>query len=185
VVVKIFAAQPADASDLRELHAATWAVTFLERLPEAWSSRRLAEHRARDWADVRSRQERLGGEVLAASRDGRIVGLCQYGPTEDSDDNPVRVGQIQRLYVDPTSQRTGVGRSLLATAADRLCAKGMSEATLWTLDSDERARAFYEALGWQPDGAHTSDGPATDARYRLPLASEMLASDGPARAVAG
>jgi hypothetical protein len=48
----------------------------------------------------------------------------------------------------------------------------MSTATLWALEADARARAFYERVGWKPDGARKSD-PGTnliaDLRYRLAL----------------
>jgi hypothetical protein len=45
----------------------------------------------------------------------------------------------------------------------------MSAVTLWALETDERARSFYERLGWQPDGARRFDGVA-DVRYRRLLA---------------
>jgi hypothetical protein len=48
----------------------------------------------------------------------------------------------------------------------------MSAATLWVLESDERARSFYERVGWKPDGKRKSE-PMTDAitdlRYRVVL----------------
>jgi len=112
--VEIVAARPADGEGLHDLHVATWAVTYRGRVPDAWYCKQLAIHRVRGWADVVRRQRALGGGVLAARCDGRIAGLCQYGPTEDDDDDPRRVGHIHRLYVDPARQRTGIGRALFA-----------------------------------------------------------------------
>jgi ribosomal protein S18 acetylase RimI-like enzyme len=166
--VEIVAARPADGEGLHDLHVATWAVTYRGRVPDAWYCKQLAIHRVRDWADVVRRQRALGGGVLAARCDGRIAGLCQYGPTEDDDDDPRRVGHIHRLYVDPARQRTGVGRALLTTSTDRLRQMGVSAATLWVLETDDRARAFYESLGWEADGERKSH-PVADLRYRLPL----------------
>ena len=40
--------------------------------------------------------------------------------------------------------------------------------TLWVLETDGGARAFYEGLGWEPDGTR-KDHPPTDLRYRRPL----------------
>jgi GNAT superfamily N-acetyltransferase len=166
--VKIAAARPADGDGLRDLHVATWAVTYRGRVPDAWHRQQLAAHRRRDWAAVVRGQTALGGGVLAARCNAHIVGLCQYGPTEDDDDDASRVGHIHRLYVHPARQRTGVGRALLTASTDRLRETGMSVATLWMLETDDRARAFYESLGWQADGARKSR-PVVDLRYRLPL----------------
>jgi ribosomal protein S18 acetylase RimI-like enzyme len=116
---------------------------------------------------VRSQTE-LGGGVLITGAGQHISGLCQYGPTKDDDDDSAEVGHIDRLYVHPLHQRMGLGRSLLTEATRRLDARGMSAVTLWALEADERARAFYERRGWQLDGASNFDG-AIDVRYRLAL----------------
>jgi hypothetical protein len=49
----------------------------------------------------------------------------------------------------------------------------MVEVTLWVLESDSGARAFYEHLGWQSDGSRRFDG-ATDVRYRRPVREGAL-----------
>jgi ribosomal protein S18 acetylase RimI-like enzyme len=166
--VEIVAADPAEATALRELHVATWEVTYRDRSQEEWYGERLAAHAVRDWGEIVRCQAARGGEVLTARCDGRIVGLCQYGPTEDRDHDPARVGQVHRLYVHPARQGSGIGRSLLTTSVDRLREGGADTATLWALETDQRARAFYERLGWEPDGARMTH-PPTDVRYRLPL----------------
>ncbi len=146
----------------------TWEVTYRDRAAEAWYRERLAAHAVRDWGKMVRSAAAQGGGVLTARCDGRVVGLCQYGPTEDHDHDPKQVGQIQRLYVHPTRQRTGIGRSLLTRSVDRLLQGGAHTATLWVLETDHGARAFYERLGWNPDGTHKTH-PPTDLRYWLPL----------------
>jgi GNAT superfamily N-acetyltransferase len=101
-----------------------------------------------------------------------MVGLCEYGPSEDDDEDPGRVGHIHRLFVGPARQRSGIGRSLLSASTDRLRESGRSVATLWALEADERARSFYERVGWKPDGNRKSEPISdlvTDVRYRLAL----------------
>jgi ribosomal protein S18 acetylase RimI-like enzyme len=164
-VVLIESARPADSGSLRDLHLETWIATYRDRVPEAFFNERVARHRARDWAELVRNQTALGGGVVVVRAGVAVCGLCQYGPTEDDDDDARSVGHIDRLYVHPAHQRTGVGRSLLTEATDRLRARGMSSVTLWVLQDDERARAFYERLGWQLDGASRLDG-AVDLRYR-------------------
>jgi GNAT superfamily N-acetyltransferase len=131
-----------------------------------WYGERLAAHAVRDWGERVRSQAAQGGGVLAARCDGRIVGLCQYGPTEDDDSE--QVGHTHRLYVLPAQRRTGIGRSLLTASVDRLRQTGAHAATLWVLETDGRARAFYERMGWKLDGARKTH-PPTDLRYRLPL----------------
>ncbi len=155
-----------DAPALRELHRQTWIATYAGLLPPAFFAERVAAHRARDWARLARDQVSAGGDVLVARTRTGLVGLCQYGPTEDSDDDPLQVGQIQRLYIHPTCQGQGIGRSLLGAAVQRLTKPGIRSLTLWALEADPRARGFYERMGWQLDGATRFDG-ASDVRYRL------------------
>jgi ribosomal protein S18 acetylase RimI-like enzyme len=163
--VEIVSAEPADARRLRDLHRLTWEATYRDRAGESWHKQQLAAHALRDWGEIVRTQIARGGGVLIAKRDEAIVGFCQYGPGED--DDSARAGHIYRLYVHPARQRSGVGRSLLAASLERLRQTGARAATLWVLKSDRRARAFYERMGWEPDGARTAD--PTDLRYRLPL----------------
>jgi ribosomal protein S18 acetylase RimI-like enzyme len=166
--VEIVPAHPNSGPALRDLHVATWAATYRGRVPDPWYREELAAHRRKDWADIVRRKMALGGGVLAARFNSRLVGLCQYGPTEDDDDDASRVGHVHRLYVDPARQRSGVGRALLTESTDRLRRSGLSDATLWVMAADDRARAFYESLGWRPDGGRKT-APVVDLRYRLPL----------------
>lgn len=39
----------------------------------------------------------------------------------------------------------------MASSVDALVASGFTEATLWVLDNNSRARSFYEASGWTID----------------------------------
>jgi ribosomal protein S18 acetylase RimI-like enzyme len=170
--VRVELAAAADAEALRNLHAETWADAYAERLPAAFYARGLAQHRRRDWAELIADQLASGGGVLVAREPTGLVGLCQYGQSEDDDECAPGVGQIHRLYVHPSSQRRGVGRALLADAVERLLAGGALSVTLWVLESDAGARAFYERLGWRPDGGRRFDG-ATDLRYRRAAAGPL------------
>jgi ribosomal protein S18 acetylase RimI-like enzyme len=166
--VEIVPADRAQATALRDLHVIAWEVTYRDRASEAWYRERLAEHAVRDWGEIVRSQAVRGGGVLTARCDGRIMALCQYGPTEDHDHDAEQVGHIHRLYVHPARQRTGIGRSLLTASVDRLRQDGAHTATLWVLETDQRARAFYERLGWKTDGTRKTH-PPTDLRYRLSL----------------
>jgi GNAT superfamily N-acetyltransferase len=166
--VQIVPAASADAAALGELHLTTWRATYGAHVREAWYAEQLAAHVVRDWSETIRSHVAKGGGLLSARCDGRPVGFCQYGPSEDRDDDRLEAGQVQRLYVHPERQRTGIGRALLGAAMDRLREAGSRTATLWVLETDARARAFYEALGWTLDGARMVQ-PPTDLRLRLLL----------------
>jgi GNAT superfamily N-acetyltransferase len=108
--------------------------------------------------------------VLALIEDNTIVGLCQYGSTEDDDQDPDRVGEVHRLYVDPAYQGRSGGRLMLETASEVLYRDGKEAATHWVFEADRRARGFYEHLGWRPDGGRQQQA-FPDIRYRLLLSS--------------
>jgi GNAT superfamily N-acetyltransferase len=164
--LRISAAAHADAAALRQIHVQTWSDTYEDLLPSHFYEDRLALHRTRSWESEIDSQEARGGGVLIARINELPAGLCQYGPTQDGDDRPDEVGHVHRLYVHPYFQKRGVGRSLLAVAAERLSRTGVVSLTLWALEADPGACAFYEHLGWRRDGARRFDG-ATDVRYRL------------------
>ena len=63
------------------------------------------------------------------------------------------LGEVWAIYVDPEAQRRGVGRALMAAATRGLADHGFREAVLWVFEANAPARAFYERLGWAPDGA--------------------------------
>lgn len=158
-------ATDADAVRLRELHVLTWVDTYRGLLAPQFYAERLRHHRLRDWSSLLAHQTEVGGGVLVARQAEALLGLCQYGPTEDEDDSASEVGHIHRLYVQPAAQGRGVGALLLCAAAARLSRSGARSLTLWTLENDRRARSFYERRGWQADGGRRFDG-AWDVRYR-------------------
>jgi ribosomal protein S18 acetylase RimI-like enzyme len=166
--VEIRDAEPTDAAALQAVHLATWEQTYQVHSTEPWYDKGLAAHATRDWSEILRSQTARGGGVLVAGREGQIVAFCQYGPTEDDDHDPAHVGQIQRLYVHPDRQRAGVGGALLNAAIGRLRESRAGTATLWVLETDQRARAFYERLGWRSDGTRVMH-PPMDVRYTLAL----------------
>jgi GNAT superfamily N-acetyltransferase len=170
VAVEVRLAKSGEGVSLGAIHVRAWIDTYSRAVPDNIVAERLPRVRELDWEELMRRRRRTAGAgVLALVEDGQLVGLCEFGPTEDGDDDPRVAGHVFRLFINPSHQSAGGGRLLLATARDHLLAVEMKEATLWVLESDERARGFYEHLGWQPDGARQGEAVA-DIRYRLTLA---------------
>ena len=162
-------AAPEDAAALSRVHAVTWEATFVGHVPDALAEARIRKAQERDWVTHTRRRIAAGGGVLVVAEDLDLVGFCEYGPTEDADDDPSRVGHIMRLYVQPRSQARGIGRLLVEAACERLALVGDDEATLWTLDDpSNRALGFYAHLGWSRQGVRNGKD-ALDVRYRRRL----------------
>jgi GNAT superfamily N-acetyltransferase len=79
--------------------------------------------------------------------------LRKYLPARDDDAEPASAGELAAIYLVPELWGTGLGRELMASGLSALCDAGFGEATLWVLDTNSRARRFYEAAGWHADGA--------------------------------
>jgi ribosomal protein S18 acetylase RimI-like enzyme len=98
-----------------------------------------------------------------------MVGFVTFGPSEDEPVDP-QVGQIYAIYVDPAHWDRGYGRELFAAAVRGLGDAGFGAATLWVLETNRRARRFYEAAGWATDGASKTeqrgDFQLHEVRYR-------------------
>jgi GNAT superfamily N-acetyltransferase len=108
--------------------------------------------------------------VWLVELDGRPVGFLGSGPPHDPDVAPP-AGEVYSVYLLPEVWRLGLGRRLMETAVEHWRAAGARSLVLWVMTANSRARAFYEALGWRPDGATQEfalgDEPAPELRYRL------------------
>lgn len=102
---------------------------------------------------------RPGASILVAEREGEIVGEA------------VRVGsELRDLYVVPEAWGTGASLALMEEVLAEIRASGTTEATLWVVEANARARRFYEREGWEPTGETrvTPVGPA-ELQYALQL----------------
>jgi len=125
-------------------------------------------------------------QVTVAVENGAVAGFIYFGPSPDVEDDPVLIGQILSIHVEPHLTNRGVGRRLLGHAVNQLADSGCSSATLWVVVSNEKSRHFYEALGWQSDGKHRWEELALEGeqgdqvevvRYHLELAPATERAD--------
>src|SRR6266498_236803 len=72
-------------------------------------------------------------------------------PAEPAGDE--RTGEIYAIYQKEDAAGTGVGRALFRGAVEDLWDRGFDRAILWVLETNTRARNFYEREGWHTDGA--------------------------------
>lgn len=108
--------------------------------------------RIRDSADFRRRAEAIQPHTTVATRDGVIVGFVAVAHDE-----------LEQLFVDAAARGQGVADQLLHAGEERIAAAGHPDAWLAVVETNARARRFYERNGWTDDGpliyqADTADG---------------------------
>ncbi|HYO39838.1 MAG TPA: GNAT family N-acetyltransferase [Nocardioidaceae bacterium] len=110
-------------------------------IADAWRSSLRAP------ADARNR-------VLVALERSTVRGFAVTAPAADPDLDPVAVGEVSDLTVDPGETRHGHGSRLLQACADTLRADRFRTAVAWLTTGDDARRTFLSGAGWAPDGAH-------------------------------
>jgi GNAT superfamily N-acetyltransferase len=151
---------------MAEVTVSAWRDGFRGVIPPQFAPDRVqaAENLARRVRDD-------PGSTAVGELDGRACGYAVFGPSRDVDTGEP-TGEIYALHVDPRYWRRGIGRAMVEYALERLRERGFVVATLWTLRDTPRSHAFYEALGFELDGAthrRQMTGGAPEVRYRIKL----------------
>jgi GNAT superfamily N-acetyltransferase len=159
-------ATPRDALEIADLQIAAWRAAFLPLLPDGFE---IPPREQFLMMGQRTLAEPGVERTVAVSR--RVVGFLSHGSSRDGD-VAEGVGEVRALFVHPEAWRRGVGTALVANALDRLREDGFREATLWSFRHNDRANAFYERQGFEPDGATQARevfAGTVEVRYRRAL----------------
>jgi ribosomal protein S18 acetylase RimI-like enzyme len=153
--LRIREAVPADARSIAEIHVRSWQAAYRGQLTDDYLDGlsvedRLEQHR-------RSLEEPPAEWRTWVAQDGAsVVGFAVTGPSQDADATE-RTGEVYAIYLEPDRVGTGAGRELFEHAVGDLRERGFEAITLWVLESNERARRFYEVAGWAHDGTVASE----------------------------
>jgi ribosomal protein S18 acetylase RimI-like enzyme len=170
----------ADARAIAAVHFAAWEAAYTGLVPEETILERSLERREEQWS--RQLAQPLSNErTWVALQSGEVVGFASTRPTPD-DDLESDIHELTALYLVSRVWRRGVGGALLATVEDALRVSGITSASLWVLEHNDRARRFYEARGWKRE-KHEADYPGFGApafRYlkELTTTSSSARADG-------
>lgn len=106
-------------------------------------------------------------EIYVARRDAQILGsmtLIQVGSDYADIARPGEL-EIRMLSVDPSAQRSGVGRAMVQASIDRARSlPNISAVSLTTGQSWNTARALYESMGFVHDSQRDWTVPGTDIK---------------------
>lgn len=145
-------AQPGDAQAIAAVHVRTWQTAYRGLLPDDYLAGLSQElpSRTEMWQREISNPRSARHEVWVGEIDRQVDGFVALGPARDADPN--LIGEVYAIYVSPDRWGRGQGRTLFSHATNRLASFGYSAAILWVLESNRRARRFYEIAGWTADG---------------------------------
>jgi GNAT superfamily N-acetyltransferase len=152
VVIRL--AAPDDAAAIAELHVRSWQHAYRDLLPESYlqgiaTPENLERRTALQYEAITKAPEHERRWV--AVRDGQIAGFAITATSRDPDASP-GTAEVEALYLSPGSIGKGIGRALFFHVVEDLRRRGFTQATLWVLKGNARARKFYESAGWLPDG---------------------------------
>lgn len=164
---------PDDAEAIESVRISTWKACYRGVVPDDYlDSLTVKSSRVAGLRTAIDRAE-MGGSLVAVAG-SRTIGMGSAGPPED-DRLPEGIGEVFAVYVLQDWQGRGVGRALLERLTSGLRARGFRSAILWTLRDRRATRRFYEANGWEFDGAEDSldlQGPVHLVRYARDLSEQ-------------
>jgi ribosomal protein S18 acetylase RimI-like enzyme len=144
-----------DAEAVAMLHVQVWRETYGHIAPaEVVAVLSSLELRIDRWRGMLAGRESC---TLLAELGGRIVGFGRCGAPSD----PVfgARGEVKQLFVDGAYARRGVGRALLGGLARELNRQDFKAVGLGVVKENEKAIAFYSALGAESADRYRDAGP--------------------------
>jgi GNAT superfamily N-acetyltransferase len=153
VAAVIRRATAADVPGIATVHVRSWQSAYRGQLPQEFLDAMVPERRRPDWERYVAGMDWPRVGTLVAVDDTGVVGFVQFSPSQREPDT----GELNAIYVLPAAWGTGAGRGLMAATVAAFVEAGFRRATLWVLDSNARARRFYAAADWAPDGAEQQD----------------------------
>lgn len=136
----------ADADRVADILAAGWRQAYSHFMPPGFLTPRIdpAYRRAEvaEWLD--DDFDPATEALLVAEADGEIAGFIHMVLGDKGDVGAA--GHVSLLYVDPTRQRRGIGRALLAEGVRWLAAKAPGPLALSAFEQNPH-RFAYNALG--------------------------------------
>lgn len=134
-----------DAAAIARIHVLSWQTAYAGIMPADFLARLSVDEKAAWW------RRYLAGTpagLLVATAENSVAGFISFGPSRDTDG--AGKSEIYALHVAPERWAGGFGRHLLAGTEAAL--PPGADLTLWVLEQNQRARGFYRAVGFLPDG---------------------------------
>ncbi|SFB12930.1 Ribosomal protein S18 acetylase RimI [Collimonas sp. OK607] len=134
----------ADAGVIAAVRIDSWRTTYRGIIPDDYLDGMKIEESTAIWSRILSATSNAAN-VFVAEVDGEVLGfaagmtLAQAKLGFDS--------ELTAIYLEPSVQRAGIGRKLVAHVAAALASAGANNMLVWVLANNRPARQFYEMLG--------------------------------------
>lgn len=151
----------ADCDELGRVHIHVWREAYAGLMPADYLAGLSEKRSAENWR--RGVELPDGAEVealtLVARHRGRIVGFASAGPSRD-DDAPTE-WELYALNLVSEVHGTGLADHLLSRVL------GERDASLWVVEGNARARAFYARCGFTDEGGRSAHDPTSAPEMRM------------------
>lgn len=138
----------ADVPRVAEIHVFGWRAAYRGIVADAFLFGELLVTKRMEYFYDALQQQREESYVYD---DGIIKAVLTIGNGRDADKQ--NAFELWGIYVEPLLKREGIGRQMVLFCEETARARGFSEVYLWVLGENKAARAFYERLGYEADGA--------------------------------
>jgi ribosomal protein S18 acetylase RimI-like enzyme len=143
-----------DAAGIAAVQVRAWRREYAGLLPAEVLEAMDPDEFASAWRASLTSPRDARNRVLVALERNTVRGFAMTGPATDPDVDPIAVGEVSELTVDPEHTRHGHGSRLVQACADTLRADRFGTAVCWLNTDDDVRRAFLTEAGWGADGAH-------------------------------
>lgn len=154
-----------DAYAIARVQILAWRHAYAGMMPQAFLDRMDSVRRVTSWRRALSAPAAMVTDVVLDPA-GEIIGFFVYGPSRDAD-AAFGTGELVAINLLPAHWRQGLGRGMMARLLAAAAERRWQALTLWVLEANMQARRFYEAHGFEADGASQVDASLTGAPLRL------------------
>ena len=154
-----------DAYAIARVQILAWRKAYAGIMPPAFLDGMDSVRRVTSWRRALSSPAAMRTDVVLDPA-GKIIGFFVYGASRD-DDAAVGTGELVAINLLPAHWRQGLGRKMMARLLAAAAERGWQALTLWVLETNVQARGFYEAHGFEADGASQIDADLTGTPLHL------------------
>jgi len=162
-----------DAFSIARVQILAWRQAYAGMMPQDFLDRMDSVRRVTSWRRALSAPDAMVTDVVVGTG-GEIVGFCVYGSSRDAD-AAAGVGELVAINLLPAHWRRGLGRMMMERLLTIASERRWQALTLWVMASNMQARRFYEAHGFEADGASQIDLKLTGAPLHLLRYRRLLA----------
>jgi ribosomal protein S18 acetylase RimI-like enzyme len=142
-----------DAKVIAQVHVAAWQAAYKGLMPDDFLAGLSVDDRRQQWQDILKLADQV---VLVCQEADMIVGFASAGRPRDQD-LPETVAELYTIYLLPEVWSKGYGKAMYQEIISVLPEHGFTNIALWVLETNQRARGFYEAIGLKPDGQRKTE----------------------------